>query len=118
MVIQSFITYNFFSLGDYKVDICNKRGEYAQMTQQKSKINSNESLDNNKDTSTYTAYGDPIKDSSPSSNNMYAKATSPIAESTQNDSNIRLNIKSKKKDTTAYGDPVKNTQDANPNLNV
>jgi hypothetical protein len=87
------------------------------MTQQKSKINSNESLDK-KDTSTYTAYGDPINDSSPTSNNMYAKATSPIAESTQNDSRIRLNIKSKKKDTTAYGDPVKSTQDANPNLNA
>jgi hypothetical protein len=37
-----------------------------------------------KDPTTDTAYGDPVKNSSPTINNEYKKATSPIAESTQN----------------------------------
>ncbi|MER2089695.1 MAG: hypothetical protein ABS920_08155 [Sporosarcina sp.] len=37
-----------------------------------------------KDSTTYTAYGDPVKASSPTINNEFKKATSPIAESTQN----------------------------------
>lgn len=37
-----------------------------------------------KDPTTYTAYGDPVKASSPTINNEFKKATSTIAESTQN----------------------------------
>ena len=37
-----------------------------------------------KEPTTDTAYGDPVKSSSPTMNNEYKKATSPIAESTQN----------------------------------
>ena len=37
-----------------------------------------------KDPTTYTAYGDPVKASSPTINNQFKKATSTIAESTQN----------------------------------
>jgi hypothetical protein len=37
-----------------------------------------------KDPNTDTAYGDPVKSSSPTINNEFKKATSTIAESTQN----------------------------------
>ena len=46
---------------------------------------------NKKETSTYTAYGDPINEKSPANNDQYTKATSPIAESTQNVSSGRIN---------------------------
>jgi len=55
------------------------------MTQQ----NMNTSASNKKkDPNTYTAYGDPVKASSPTINNEFKKSTSPIAESTQ-DGNSR-----------------------------
>lgn len=53
------------------------------------------------DTSTYTAFGDPIKD------------TSPIAESTQSVSSGKTNPDTKKHDTAAYGDPIINTSSIN-----
>ena len=46
--------------------------------------NMNTSNNKKKDPTTYTAYGDPVKDSSPPINNEFKKSTSPIAESTQN----------------------------------
>lgn len=77
------------------------------MTGQNKRTNSDTSLDK-KDTSTYTAYGDPINDTPPSINNQYqyTKATSPIADSTQSVSSGRINPNTKKQDTSAYGDPI------------
>ena len=47
-------------------------------------MNTNESNNQKKkDPTTFTAYGDPVKASSPTINNEFKKATSPIAESTQ-----------------------------------
>ncbi|MET0958772.1 MAG: hypothetical protein ABWX58_00355 [Psychrobacillus psychrotolerans] len=59
-----------------------------------------------KDPSTYTAYGDPINDTHPSLNDQHTKATSPIAQSTQNVSSGRINPDTKKDETSAYGDPI------------
>jgi len=59
-----------------------------------------------KDPSSYTAYGDPINDMHPSVNDQHTKATSPIAESTQNVSSGRINPDTKKDDTSVYGDPI------------
>lgn len=42
-----------------------------------------------KDPTTYTAYGDPVIASSPTINNEFKKATSTIAESTQNGNSRR-----------------------------
>ena len=39
--------------------------------------------DNKKDPSTHTAYGDPVKSSSPTINDQFKKGTSPIADSTE-----------------------------------
>ena len=48
-------------------------------------MNTNASADKKKkDPTTFTAYGDPVKSSSPTINNDFKKATSTIAESTQN----------------------------------
>lgn len=66
-----------------------------------------------KDTSTYTAFGDPIKDTPPTINNQYTKATSPIADSTQSVSSGKTNPDTKKHDTAAYGDPIINTSSIN-----
>ena len=53
------------------------------MTQQN--LNTNASASKKKtDSTTYTAYGDPVKGSLPTINNEYKKANSTIAESTQN----------------------------------
>ncbi len=59
-----------------------------------------------KDPSTFTAYGDSTTDTHPSLNDQHTKATSPIAESTQNVSSGRINPDTKKDDTSAYGDPI------------
>ena len=89
------------------------------MTPQNSNKDANEIAGTKKnDPTTDTAYGDPVIASSPTINNEYKKATSTIAESTQNgstgDSNknaaVNENTSTKKKDTTtatAFGDPVK-----------
>jgi len=74
-------------IGDYKVKVpgilINSKGGSTQMTRQN--MNTNASASKNKnDPSTYTAYGDPVKSSSPTINNEFKKSTSPIAESTQN----------------------------------
>ena len=53
------------------------------MTRQNMNTNTSDSK-KKKDPNTYTAYGDPVKTSSPTINNEFKKATSPIAESTQN----------------------------------
>ena len=82
------------------------------MTQQN--INANEHASKKKkDPTTETAYGDPVIASSPTINNDYKKATSTIAESTQNDgsgsSNANENAGMRQKDPTtytAYGDPA------------
>jgi hypothetical protein len=53
------------------------------MTHQNMNTNASDSK-KKKDPTTDTAYGDPVKSSSPTINNEYKKATSTIAESTQN----------------------------------
>jgi hypothetical protein len=53
------------------------------MTNKNTNTNANAS-ENKKDPTTDTAYGDPVKSSSPTVNNEFKKAHSPIAESTQN----------------------------------
>lgn len=53
------------------------------MTHQNMKTNASASK-KKKDPTTYTAYGDPVKGSSPTINNDFKRATSPIAKSTQN----------------------------------
>ncbi|WP_172370382.1 hypothetical protein [Sporosarcina jiandibaonis] len=55
------------------------------MTNKNTNTNTNASAsENKKDPTTDTAYGDPVKASSPPINNEFKKADSPIAESTQN----------------------------------
>ena len=81
------------------------------MTGQNKHTNSKE-LDK-KDTSTYTAYGDPIDDTPPTITNQYTKATSPIADSTQSVSSGKINHDTKKQDTSAYGDPIKDNSTFN-----
>ena len=72
---------------------------------------------NKKDPTTDTAYGDPVIASSPTINNDFKKASSPIAESTQSGNtrsskaigmaNEHANKKKNEPTTeTAYGDPV------------
>ena len=82
------------------------------MTQHKNGKDLKENIDK-EDTSTYSALGDPIKDTPPTINNQYTKATSPIAESTQSGSYGRTNPDTKKHDTAAYGDPIINTSSIN-----
>ena len=84
------------------------------MTDQNKNKNSDQSLDK-KDTSTYTAYGDPINDTPPAINNQYKKASSSIAESTQSVSSGRINADTKKLDTSTYGDPIKDNSTINNN---
>ena len=78
------------------------------MTQPKNSKDLKENIDK-KDTFTYTAYGDPIKDTPPTINNQYTEATSPIADSTQNVSSGRTHPDTKKHDTAVYGDTIIDT---------
>ena len=85
-------------IGDYKLSIhCPyevfvnsiKIGGSTLTTQQNSNSNSTANKNDStkkKDPTTDTAYGDPVIASSPTINNDYKKATSTIAESTQNGS--------------------------------
>lgn len=84
------------------------------MTEQNKSTNSKKV--DNKDTSTYSAYGDPLSDTPSAMNKQYKKATSPIAESTQSVSSGRINPDTKKSDTSAFGDPmIDNSNSTNNN---
>ena len=82
------------------------------MTEQMNNTNADKNLEK-KDTSTYTAYGDPIIEKPSTINNQHTKAASPIADSTQSVSSGRINPDTKKHDTAAYGDPIKDNSTLN-----
>jgi len=72
------------------------------MTGQNKRVNT----DKNKEISTYIAFGDPVNNTPPAINEQKTKATTTIADSTQNVRSGRINSDTKKHDTSAYGDPI------------